>query len=455
MDLRTYESVATSLSPPCFSRPQYRDMYSLERAAAGGRDAFAVIVQRYSALVVGVAFAVTRDRELAEEVGQDTFVAAWRDIGKLRDPTRPGPWLAGIARNLANSATRKNARRRALGEAHISEHTETTPYDDLERARLHAELRQVLDELPNAQREALVIYYFEEGSIEDVARGLGVTNVVAKQRLHRARATTRDRLSTRHEGALAGMRPGAAFAIAVVAVIATTAVTDAAAATTSLATHATKGKLMFTTKLAAALLTIGGTTYAISSRTSPAPPAPLGHARASDYDRSGFTPVGPTHAIVHVAPSPEHRAKLAGAIDTARQRRLAAPTRPHLADTVDPAIERPTCTDDDCTSSYLQSIVEQALPLLKSCASERLAQDPAAEFSGDIRVSCTLATEPEVGAVITSSVIVDDHTTLADPQVRDCVRDTMYALEIDPAQIEGDLTFELAMTVSSEAMSSP
>jgi RNA polymerase sigma-70 factor (ECF subfamily) len=139
------------------------DSALVERAAAGSREAFAALVQRHASLVVGVAFAITRDRAIAEDLAQDTFVIAWRDLAKLEDRTRIGPWLAGIARNLANSATHKRARRRTLDVLHAPPVTAATPHDQLERMQLHAELHRALDKLPAAQREALVIYYFEPG----------------------------------------------------------------------------------------------------------------------------------------------------------------------------------------------------------------------------------------------------------------------------------------------------
>src|SRR5262245_61281853 len=81
-------------------------------AQAGDRDAFAALVDRYQRLVIGVALSITRDRALAEDIGQEAFVAAWKNLTKLDDPARIAPWLAGIARNLANNAIRKHARRK-------------------------------------------------------------------------------------------------------------------------------------------------------------------------------------------------------------------------------------------------------------------------------------------------------------------------------------------------------
>jgi RNA polymerase sigma-70 factor, ECF subfamily len=72
-----------------------------------------VLVERHQRLVFGVALARCRDPALAEDLTQEAFVAAWRDLDRLRDVERVGSWVAGIARNLASSASRDRARRQA------------------------------------------------------------------------------------------------------------------------------------------------------------------------------------------------------------------------------------------------------------------------------------------------------------------------------------------------------
>ena len=60
---------------------------------------------------------MTGDRALSEDIAQETFVAAWRSLSTLRDPTKLGEWLRGIARNLARKARRERAPVEELGDA--------------------------------------------------------------------------------------------------------------------------------------------------------------------------------------------------------------------------------------------------------------------------------------------------------------------------------------------------
>src|SRR5215813_8189038 len=70
-------------------------------------EQFAQIVRRHQAGVCAVAYGVTGDRALSEDIAQDTFLAAWRGAPSLRDPSRLRGWLHGIARNLAHKARRR------------------------------------------------------------------------------------------------------------------------------------------------------------------------------------------------------------------------------------------------------------------------------------------------------------------------------------------------------------
>jgi RNA polymerase sigma factor (sigma-70 family) len=415
------------------------DQELVVRSSAGDRDAFAILVERYQRLVFGVAVAITRDRAAAEDVGQDTFVAAWRGLAGLTDRGAPAPWFAGIARNLANNMLRKRARRREPPASTAA--PPPTPLDHtLDRER-DALLRTTLDELPHAQREALVLYYLEDRSVEQVASGLGVTRDVVKQRLHRAREAVRARLTERYEPAFDAWRPSAAFAGAVIAAIATATVTEAAAATTSGTPPAVKGTLMLT-KIAAAVVSVlvaGTTVFYVavertdSSSAAAAPPStPAPHATAATAASAPTAPSKP-HVLARIG---TQHAQLADAIASKRQHRAAPPAAAVTG--------RGGCADGsaDCTTAYIRDATVAILPLLKQCVENR-------EFDeGTVRIRSMIETEPDVGAIVTAADIVEDGTTIKDPDIRECIRETMYAIELDPAAVSGTLAFETVLRLA-------
>jgi DNA-directed RNA polymerase specialized sigma24 family protein len=71
-------------------------------AADGDGAAFATLDSETSGLVSSIALAIVRDVDLSRDVAQDVFLAAWRDLRKLRNPSSFLPWLRQIARNRAH-----------------------------------------------------------------------------------------------------------------------------------------------------------------------------------------------------------------------------------------------------------------------------------------------------------------------------------------------------------------
>jgi DNA-directed RNA polymerase specialized sigma24 family protein len=86
---------------------EHPDMQLVNASRAGDRDAFAQIVARYQSLVCSVAYSGTGSLSLSEDVAQDTFVAAWKQLGELREPEKLCAWLCGIARNITRNTLRR------------------------------------------------------------------------------------------------------------------------------------------------------------------------------------------------------------------------------------------------------------------------------------------------------------------------------------------------------------
>src|SRR5258706_2792794 len=145
------------------------DRELIEASRRDDRTAFATIIERYQRAVYAVAFSGTRDRALADDLTQDTFVIAWRRLGELRDADRLPAWLCGISRNLARDARK---RRREVVDVELID--ATTPYDAMSEAQSERIVAMALGQVPDVYREALVLFYYEERSVHDVAKCLGI-----------------------------------------------------------------------------------------------------------------------------------------------------------------------------------------------------------------------------------------------------------------------------------------
>lgn len=175
----------------------------LEAALTGDRVAFGRIIGRTEATVRSIVLAIVGEVSRSEEVAQEAYLAAWRELPSLRSPEKFDAWLHGIARNLARSACR---RRREVPVANAPEVPDNRAPDALgvlmerEDAKL---VEDALAALPEDTREALLLYYRTDCSIDEAAGRLGVTVDAMKKRLSRGRERIREDVRERVGRAIA------------------------------------------------------------------------------------------------------------------------------------------------------------------------------------------------------------------------------------------------------------
>jgi len=163
----------------------------VRRCQNGDQEAFRLIVERYSGVLGGTAYLMTRDRAQVDDLLQETFLLAWRGIGTLRASGNLKAWLVRILVNKVISERRK----KRVMEAELVEveskagdsNSEELVLADEERQRI----RGALETLPEAQRQVTVLRYFADLTIPEVARVLGCREGTVKSRLHRALAQLR------------------------------------------------------------------------------------------------------------------------------------------------------------------------------------------------------------------------------------------------------------------------
>jgi RNA polymerase sigma factor (sigma-70 family) len=157
----------------------------IDASRRGERAAFGALVERYATMVSAVSYAGVRDRALGEDVAQDTFVAAWRELDRLRDSAAVRPWLCGIARNLARKACRQRSREVAAAEPDAVD--ERTAFDAIHDEQAEALVAAALERVPEAYREVLVMFYYEQRSTKEVGDALGLSEHAVHKRLSRGR----------------------------------------------------------------------------------------------------------------------------------------------------------------------------------------------------------------------------------------------------------------------------
>ncbi len=210
------------------------DMDLVAESLSGNRDAFGQIVSRYQNLICSLAYSATGNLTQSEDLAQETFFTAWKQLADLREPAKLRAWLCGIARNLINSTLRRQGREpvhhaETLEAAHESPAPERLPMEQTITNEEQAILWRSLARIPDIYREPLVLFYREHQSIEAVAQSLELSEDAVKQRLSRGRKLLQEEVAAFVEGALRQSAPGQAFAGAVLSALPIKTVTLASA----------------------------------------------------------------------------------------------------------------------------------------------------------------------------------------------------------------------------------
>jgi len=210
----------------------------------GNRDAFGQIVARYQTLVCSLAYSATGNLNQSEDLAQDTFIAAWKQLAGLREPQKLRSWLCGIARNLTYDSLKKQGREpshvgESLDTLETTAAAEPAPHDFAISQEEAGILWRSIERIPEIYREPLVLFYREHQSIESVAQNLELTEDAVKQRLSRGRKLLHEQVLAFVEGALERTNPGKTFTIGVIAALPLLATSSAKAAT--VASAAAKG----------------------------------------------------------------------------------------------------------------------------------------------------------------------------------------------------------------------
>jgi RNA polymerase sigma-70 factor (ECF subfamily) len=176
------------------------DVQLLQRYAAGDEGAFRELIGQYKDSVYAFLRRFLNDRDLVDDVFQETFLQLYisRDTFDQSKPLRP--WLFTIAANKAKDALRRRQRVDItnLGSMFDSDeysiddvlntldHDDRMPYDDLIREETAAQVKRVIARMPVKLREILLLGYFQKFSYAEIGGILGIPVGTVKSRLHTA-----------------------------------------------------------------------------------------------------------------------------------------------------------------------------------------------------------------------------------------------------------------------------
>jgi RNA polymerase sigma factor (sigma-70 family) len=203
---------------------EHNDTELVSQSLTGSREAFGGIVEQYQSLICSLAYSATGSLTQSEDLAQETFVIAWKQLRQLREPKKLRSWLCSIARSVISRATRRQTREPAHGAealdiAHETPSPDPLPFERAINREEEAILWRSLEQIPAVYREPLVLFYREQQSIASVAEKLELSEDAVKQRLSRGRKLLTEEVMAFVEGALAKTNPGQAFAFSVLSAL--------------------------------------------------------------------------------------------------------------------------------------------------------------------------------------------------------------------------------------------
>jgi RNA polymerase sigma-70 factor (ECF subfamily) len=201
---------------PVQSPSVHADTELLRRLRAGDEQAFVFLVERYSDSMLRVASAYVPNRAVAEEVVQDTWLAALRGLGAFEGRSSLRTWLFSILVNRARTTGTREHRTIPIADAGPAvdasrfgpdgawiappEHWIEEAEDRLAAGKIAVLLRAALDTLPARQREVVTLRDVEAMSSEEVCLVLGISEANQRVLLHRGRTKLRQMLETELRG---------------------------------------------------------------------------------------------------------------------------------------------------------------------------------------------------------------------------------------------------------------
>lgn len=186
------------------------DVMLLHQIAEGDAHALETLYARFGPGLLSYLVAWFGDHAPAEEVLQDVMLAVWDHAAQFRGESSVYTWLLTIARNRAMNAQRRHQPESVtLDDELAMPSPDTGPQEAAEKKAAASNVREAISQLPEHQREVLVLTFYHQLSGQEISEMLGVSIGTVKSRLSRAKDALRDLLQSYNTGIPSGLRQGA------------------------------------------------------------------------------------------------------------------------------------------------------------------------------------------------------------------------------------------------------
>jgi RNA polymerase sigma-70 factor (ECF subfamily) len=173
----------------------------VRRSIEGDEQAFGVLVKKYRTKVFNLAFGLTRDRDIADDLAQEVFIKVYYSLEKFKFKSAFGTWLYRIAVNHIRDHLRKVKKVKHISfedihkKSKLSEEESNRREDSREKERRIQILHRALQMLPKKHQIILTLRDIQGHSYEEIGRILKLSPGTVDSRLHRARKMLREKIA--------------------------------------------------------------------------------------------------------------------------------------------------------------------------------------------------------------------------------------------------------------------
>jgi len=171
------------------------DEAAIARVLAGDPSAFEAIVRRWQTPLVNLAWRFCRDRTRSEEMAQEAFLRAWRNLAQFRGESAFSTWLFALAANVYRTEIRRLPATLSLDDIAEPPDPRLAVAAALEETSRDESIRRAVLALPPKYRDAILLFYFHEQDVPAAARTLKIPEGTVKARLFRGRELLRSKFA--------------------------------------------------------------------------------------------------------------------------------------------------------------------------------------------------------------------------------------------------------------------
>jgi RNA polymerase sigma-70 factor (ECF subfamily) len=166
----------------------------VRKACSGDRAAQSLLYKQYSKAMFNICTRMTGNRSDAEDLLQDAFILAFKNLHQLKDPIQFGGWLKRIVINECIRFSKKGIRWNEWEEGmteNLADETDQSWWKQINMEMVHQEIKS----LPDGCRQVFTLYVFEDFSHRDIATDLGISESTSKSQYHRAKQLLKERIT--------------------------------------------------------------------------------------------------------------------------------------------------------------------------------------------------------------------------------------------------------------------